>query len=158
MAAFTEERLHLIRRLRKARRLWKRWPLMALSWMQADYPGYTASDLQEDLRRRTKKKKRFVKSPLKRYGRYNKFQQLMDLYEESKDPVHYLAAMRIRRTITKPYRMLFSIKGQKEEYSLDPLIPYGHIEQLASEGKKCNSLTELEELITKFKETHSVKN
>lgn len=63
---FSPERLQHIRRLRKARRLFKQQPLFAYNIMSGSYEDYSLSDFLEDLRyrkpRKKKKGKKFLKT------------------------------------------------------------------------------------------------
>ena len=157
MPVFSPERLFKIRRLRKARRLWNQVPLFALNTLQTDYPDYDEALLHEDIKRRTPKKKKKGKNPLRKYGRFTKMQELMQLFEQTQDPAYYLKAMKIKEVMTKPYRVKFKITQQVVEYSFDPLIPYACIEDLVSKGNKCRTFEEVDLLCNTFINNHSIK-
>ncbi|WP_289035014.1 hypothetical protein, partial [uncultured Flavobacterium sp.] len=65
---FTPQRLANIRRMRKARRLYKKQPLFAYDILCKEYPDYTYDKFWDDLRYRRKPKRRKGKSALVRYG------------------------------------------------------------------------------------------
>lgn len=154
MASFSPERLDKIRKLRMARRLWKNTPLLAYKTMQDKYPEYTYEQFLNDLRiRKIKKKKRFVKNPLTRYGRYQKMVQLITQYNETKDPAFYLMAQKLRSIITRPYRLEIKKEAKAWEFTFPPEIPYKRIEQLSKDCNKCKTLQEAVDLCKNFTKT-----
>ncbi len=147
---FSPERLAHIRRLRKARRLFKTQPLFAFLLMKADYPGYTHTEFLDDLRRRSKKKHKAKKSPLCRYGRYLRIDKLMTRYRETGEDVLILQAMRLRANITRPYRVLVRLAGQYTEYFFSPLISIERIEKLNENFCACKTWEEVERVREEF--------
>lgn len=147
---FSEERLFRIRRLRKARRLFKQAPLFAFLWMQLEYPGYTYPEFLDDLRRRTPPKKKKGKSPLLRYGRYYRFQDMLFDYSQTKDPEYLRKAVRLRKHMTKPYRLLHKTKEGIVEYSFSPFLKIEIIEELTATLQTVKSREEASMLVEKI--------
>ncbi|WP_118975766.1 hypothetical protein [Taibaiella koreensis] len=153
---FSPERLFKIRRLRKARRLFKKEPLFAFHNMCIEYPDYTITEFQDDLRRRTKKKKKFSKTPLSRYGRYWRMLQLKDRYQCTKDEKLIIKAMKLQANMTKPYRLRVRLKDLCWEYQFSPLIPIGEIESLVQQFNACQTEREVETIYKTFAESSSI--
>lgn len=151
---FTLERLIKIRRMRKARRLFKQLPLFAYELLQLEYTNYSDQEFWDDLRIRTKRKSRKRKSPLVRFGRYNRIEQLKCQFYETGNYDLIIKAHQLRKNITRPYRVLVRLKGKYCEYSFCPLIPITHIEQLTASFKDCTSEQEVEEIIDQFRKAH----
>ena len=150
--AFSPERLTNIRRMRKARRLYKQTPLFAFAAMQEEYPLYTFSQFLDDLRRRTEKKKKRFKTPLARYGRYRRIQELMTSFLLTQNWELALRAKLLRQRITQPYRLLIRLKGESIEYSFSALIPIQYIERLTEDISKCKTEHEIEKVISDFEQ------
>lgn len=147
MKPFTPERLNHIRRLRKARRLWKQAPLLALQEMQIAYPDYTEAQFRDDLRiRRKPQSKKRVKSPLVRYGRHAQIPKLMAQYDATKDTEYVRQAMQLRKMITQPYRVLVKLDGRKVEFCYSPLTAYKTIVAWVEKIKTCQTWSAFEEL------------
>lgn len=145
---FTPERLASIRRMRKARRLFKKQPLFAFEILCAEYNGYTYERFWDDLRYRTKPRGRKKgKSPLVRYGRYRRMEQLNERYRQTGNADYALQAQKLRRNMTKPYRVLARIAGGIFEYSFSPLIRIEEMEKLTAQLPKCATEQEAEELV-----------
>ena len=144
---FSPERLANIRRMRKARRLYKKQPVFAFAIMVAEYPEYTIEKFWDDLRYRRPPKKKKGKSSLVRYGRYRRMEQLNGQYLATGNLEYGLQAVRLRRNMTKPYRVLVRVSGQEIEYSFSPLIPIERIENLVRELSNCKDLAEADKLI-----------
>ena len=151
---FTPERLDNIRRIRKARRLFKQTPLFAFHLMEKDYPGYTCERFRDDLRRRSKAKQKKTKTTLKRYGRYHRFLQLLSHYRITNDLETARQAAQLRSNMTKPYRILVRCGNESREFSASPLIDYSVIEQLNVQLNACGNMREAEELITTFRKKY----
>lgn len=151
--AFAPERLMHIRRLRKARRLFKRKPLFAFEEMRLAYPQYTYDEFLDDLRRRTPRKNRQPKSPLPRYGRYVRMQQLLDDYKRRGDTDALWMAVQLRERMTKPYRVSASIGHERIEFTFSPMISMGRIEQLTADIRKCSSMEQVLRLVEQFRKT-----
>ena len=145
---FSPERLYRIRKLRKARRYFKQTPLFAYARMKQEYTDYTYTAFIDDLRRRSRPKKRRGKSLMVKYGRYYRMQQLTDLYRQTGVVDYAMKAMQLKRHLTKPYRLLLSIKGNKTEYSFSPYVPIERIEQLAAAVQGCREIEQIETLIS----------
>lgn len=154
---FSPERLRNIRRLRKARRLFKQTPLFAFHLMELEYPGYTQDEFLEDLRRRTKRKPKPKKTPLNRYGRYYRIQVLKERYANTGDEEAIRMAMKLQAVITKPYRFLVRFKNQAKEFSLSPLIPISRVEELNQSFTTCKTMVEVEQLIDAFQKTSNTR-
>jgi len=151
MAKFSPERLYSIRRMRMARRLWKQSPLMAFNLLKEKYPDYTQDLFLQDLHiRKASRKEKRTKNPLTKYGRHEKIQQLLSLYNQTKDPKYYLLAQKLRSIITRPYRLEIKREGKSWEFSFPPEIPYKQIEQLSKQCQQCDTLDEAAALCNKF--------
>lgn len=149
---FSPERLANIRRMRKARRLFKKAPLFAYAYMSDDYPDYTYAQFLDDLRIRRPGRKRKTRSPLERYGRYGKMQELRNLYRQTGEIAFALQAQQLKDNMTRPYRLLVRKNDQIREYSLSPLIHYMQIENLSKRVTACRSIAEADKLIADFME------
>jgi hypothetical protein len=152
MPPFKPETLQKIRRMRKARRLWRIQPMFAFYEMTKTYPDYTYEQFVEDLRRRTPKKKKKFKSSLHRYGRYQQITALLLRYRQTNDPLYALQAIRLRRIINRPYRMRARIEGITKEYTYSALIPFNAMEEFAQKIKQCQSWAAFEILDQSFRE------
>lgn len=151
---FSPERLFHIRRLRKARRLFRQVPLFAFYLMQREYGNYTYLEFLDDLRIRHKKMGRPKKSPLARYGRYNRMEQLMRIYDDTKDIQTALDALKLRRHMSHPYRVLLKITGVSLEFTLSPLIPIDAIEQLVDSIRKCRTEAEAYDMVQRCRNAY----
>lgn len=145
--AFSPQRLAAIRRMRQARRLFKVQPLFAFHQMLVDYPAYTVEDFWEDLRYRSRPKRRKGRCPLVAYGRYSRMMQYRELYRSTGIAEYGLHVLRLRKNMTKPYRVLVKIKGEAGLYTLAATIPIERIERLTSDLQTCVGLQEAERLI-----------
>lgn len=156
MTRFSPERLLAIRRLRLARRLWKRLPLLAYHLLIEKYPDCSYEQFLADLVPRRKRKPiRNKKNPLKRYGRYDKIQELLQQYDQTRNPQTILLADKLRRIITKPYQLKFSIAGKAIRFSLPADIPFNTIQDLVAECQAIADLDLIEQRINLFLTTTS---
>jgi len=155
---FTPERLASIRRMRKARRLYKKEPLLAYHILCGEYPSYTHDDFWEDLRYRTKRKrKKKNKTPLSRYGRYERMKQLIAMYKDTANTDYGMKAQRLRNLMTKPYRVMVRIEGEVLEYRISPLIQITEIEKLVAQLPKCKTEQEADDFVEQFGKTAFVR-
>lgn len=148
---FSPERLASIRRMRKARRLFKKQPLFAYEILCSEYMDYTYEKFWDDLRYRTRPKRRKSKSPLVRFGRYRRMEKLNELFRVTANIDYGLQAQRLRRHMTKPYRVLVRIDGQILEYSFSPLIKIEEIERFTVELPKCRTAAQADEFVEQFR-------
>lgn len=148
------DQLCRLRRLRKARRLWKKQPLFAYLYMSMEYPGYSYQEFLDDLRRRSKPIKRKVKNDMFRYGRYARIRSLINRYERTGNPDDALAAMRLVRVLRKPYRVLIRIGNEYIEYRFEAFIPIDDIEGLCTSLQKCLTETQADEIVNAFRKAH----
>ncbi|GEM63860.1 hypothetical protein SF1_18420 [Sphingobacterium faecium NBRC 15299] len=151
------EKLFALRRLRKARRLFKQQPVFAFAILCEEYKDYTHEQFLDDLRIRTKTKgKKKKKSPLTRYGRFFKMNQLLELYSKTGLVDFALQAFRLRSVITKPYRVLVKIEGCHIEYGLNPFIPYKEVEKLNLQLRDCKTEKEVDYVIEQFRSANRI--
>lgn len=148
------DQLCRLRRLRKARRLWKKQPLFAYMYMSIEYPGYSYQEFLDDLRRRSKPIKRQVKNDMFRYGRYARIRSLINRYERSGNPDDALAAMRLAKVLRKAYRVLIRIGKEYIEYRFESFILIDDIESLCSSLRKCATEKQADEIVTAFRKAH----
>lgn len=154
---FSTERLTNIRRIRKARRLFKQVPLFAYSLLEAEIPGYTYACFLADLKtKKTRSKKKHSRAVLVRYGRFNQMNRLLEQYRDTGDISFALKAIQLRKVMTKPYRVIIQKNGTSLEFGLSPLIPYTIMEQLVKELSACKSLKEAETHFIKFKKNSHI--
>ncbi|MNI08923.1 hypothetical protein D3C81_1403610 [compost metagenome] len=153
---FSPTRLFNIRRIRKARRLFKQQPLFAYVLMCANYKEYSYLNFLDDLRYRKAPKKRKGKTALNRYGRYNRIQQLMERYRETGNLDHAIAAKRLRDLLTKPYRVWYRCEGVTVEVCFSPLVPLIQIENLVLRLKAVHSEHEAQALVSEFGSTVNI--
>jgi len=140
-----------IRRLRKARRLWKKVPLFAFQQMCEDYPEYTLPDFLDDLRRRSPPRKKKGKSQLQKYGRYERMCKLMREYKFTQDIDLALQAQKLRERIAQPYRVMVKVEKKKIEHWFSPLIPIDQIETLVKELGAVSTEQEAEVILAEFR-------
>lgn len=159
MAKYTPEKLTALRRLRAARRLHRRYPLMAYQFMKEKYPDYTIEQYSLDI---TPKRKRYYKSyrytkkkPLRKYGRFAFMESLIQQYRQTGDPDALLKAEKMWKVMTRPYRVLVSIKGKCTEFYLSALIPYHVINSLTLAIQKTNSMEAAEQLVNDIRSRYS---
>lgn len=149
---FSADRLAAIRRMRKARRLNKVQPLFAFDLLCSTYPGYTYEMFLEDLRRRSKpKKKRKGKSPLMRYGRYARMQKMKSEFLNTGEIKYALKAEQLRRKLTHPYRLQVQGAGENWEYTFSALIEIQQIESLALEVRQHKTREAVNNCIDSFR-------
>lgn len=153
---FTPERLARIRRMRKARRLYRAQPLFAFEMMQQQYPAYTYQDFCDDLRYRKKPKRRKGKSFLKRFGRYARMEQLNEMYHRTGNIAYAVQAQRLRKHMTKPYRILVRIDGDILEYGLSALVRIEEVERLTNLLPKCKTQQQADTLMEQFRENSHI--
>ena len=147
---FSPERLAKIRRIRKARRLFKKVPLFAYTYMLQDIPDYTYKQFLDDLHIGRPGKKRKGKSFLSRYGRYWAMREFIRLYDQTKNIAYAIKAQDLRNNMTKPYRLLIRYKNMYRELYFSSLIPYSQIKELSDNINRCENLTEVEKVIADF--------
>lgn len=150
---FTPERLAAIRRMRRARRLYRQQPLFAYHILCGIYPGYSHEKFMEDLRYRRPPKHRRGRNSLTRYGRYARMEQLADRYQQTGNTEDALQAMRLRRNMTKPYRVMAKVGKVRLEYTFSPLVPIRHIEELVGRLAACRSEDEADSIVQDFRKT-----
>ncbi|WP_130855625.1 hypothetical protein [Olivibacter jilunii] len=148
---FSPERLAKIRRMRKARRLWKQVPLFAFSLMAAEYPGYSHMAFLCDLRRRSPKKRRHAKAYLSRFGRYLRMQELAKRFKLEGNIEDGIKAQVLQKNMTKPYRLLTRTKDGSMEFLFSPLTPIVQIERLSQSLRNCRSNSEVESMVEAFR-------
>lgn len=153
---FTPERLEAIRRLRKARRLFKQTPLFAFEQMVQQYPNYTYAAFIDDLRIRRKRKPKQHRSILQRYGRYAQMDRLIRQFEQTGDYSLIEQANRLRANMTKPYRLLVKIKAEAMEFTFSAMIPMVHIERLSKQVMACVEMGEVEKMVEAFRQSVSI--
>lgn len=154
----TPDKLFALRRLRKARRVFKQQPVFAFAILCEEYKDYTHEQFLNDLRLRTKPKpKKINKSPLMRYGRYYKMNQLLELYRTTGLIDYARQAQRLRSVITKPYRVLVKIEGQYVEYALDPMIAFKEVERLVNDLRDCKTEIEADKMIDHFRSMNRIR-
>lgn len=147
---FSPERLANIRRLRKARRLFKKEPLFAFNHLTHEFPDYTFEQFLDDLRIRKKSKKKTIPKRLERYGRYNKVKELLDRYQQTNDIRFAIQAKQIMDQLRKPYRLQIVLNKKISEYCFHPYTPYSAVEQLSNQLKSCTTQEQIKKLVADF--------
>lgn len=148
---FSEQRLANIRRLRKARRLYKQVPLFAYELMKSQYADYSWPAFMEDLRLRSKPKQKQSRSPLKRFGRYYKMQELLSLYAVTQNTDLALQAITLRNNMTRPYRLLVQVEKQAMVFTFPATVPYSAMQGLSQSCQRCKTMAEATQLIENFR-------
>jgi hypothetical protein len=155
---FSPERLAAIRRIRKARRLFKREPLFAYSYMLESFPEYTHEQFLDDLRLRTKRKLKPKKDGRMKYGRYKKMQELIEQYLASGNMDDLLNAQKLKEHLKKPYRVCERIRNECTlEYGFSPFIPIREIESLVASLSSCKTESEADTFVDAFRESTRLK-
>lgn len=152
---FSSERLFHIRRLRKARRLFRQAPLFAFDEMRQQYSGYTYREFMDDLRPRSRKRKRHTRNPLARYGRFDRMENLILQYRQTKETELALQALALRKHISQPYRVLARSKNFSLVFTLCPLIPIRAIEKLVTDLQNCKTELEACDMVQKCRDSHN---
>ena len=147
---FSPERLENVRRMRKARRLYKKQPVFAFEILKREYPEYTHEQFWDDLRYRRRPKKKKGKSPLCRYGRYRRMQELGAQFEVTGKFEFAIQAMQLRKNMTKPYRVMVRVGGEVLEFELSAMIPIVRIECLVAELSKCQDAEQARQVVEEF--------
>ena len=150
---FSPETLMRVRRLRKARRLFKQAPLFAYQFMLADNIGYEYDDFLDDLRRRTPRKPKTKKSNLAKYGRFHRMEKLIFEYNFTKDVNLLIQAQRLRDHMTHPYKVKFAVKAENIICTFPAILAIERIEKLISNSKDCKTMEEVEKLVTDFRKS-----
>lgn len=140
----------LARRRRVAKRMAKRYPMMAVQFMQDEFPGYTYEEFEADISRKTRKGKRYrrPKSPLIRQGRYPLYADAMANYRRTKEQKYLIEAQHWRNRLFLPFELVFSLKGERRHYSYSSTTSIKVINQLA----QIKGYTTWDELNEKIKE------
>ncbi|WEK21325.1 MAG: hypothetical protein P0Y49_09245 [Candidatus Pedobacter colombiensis] len=147
---FSPERLMHIRRLRKARRLYKKIPLFAYYQMLQEYPGYALSEFWEDLRIRRKPKPKSKKSNAIKYGRYWRIQKLLKAYGDTGDINLMVQAKKLQERIAKPYQVFVKLGRECYEFSFSCYIPLEKIEMLTKQFRACKTVEEIDTVNKQF--------
>ncbi len=150
---FTPERLANIRRMRKARRLFRKQPLFAYTLMVESYPGYCYLQFVDDLRLRRPRKRKKGKSPLVRYGRYNRMEELKAKYRNTGNIDYAIQAQKLRKHLTKPYRVQVRLYKQIIEYNFSPVVNIREIEQLVEKLSACENESQADIIVADFRKT-----
>jgi len=146
------------RRKRRAKRLFKRWPMLAVQFMQEQYgyKDYTHEKLMLDIKKNPRKGKRYrkAKSPLKRQGRYEEYALQMRLYENAKKDgdielaMKYLqTAQTLRNRMYLGYEVQYQLKGDVFIFYCPSIFPLKEAIELSK--YKFNSWEELASLLEK---------
>jgi hypothetical protein len=150
---FSPERLASLRRMRKARRLFKKQPLFAHCIMLEAYPDYTHIQFLDDLRYRRPPIKRKGKNGIQKYGRYCRMEELLHRYRQYGNIADALQAQKLRERMAKPYRVRVTINAVRIEYGFSPLVPIGNIENLVGSLARCATEQEADRLVQEFRKT-----
>jgi len=154
---FSPERLASLRRMRMARRLFKKQPLFAYCMMLEAYPDYTHAQFLDDLRYRRPPKSRKGKNGIQKYGRYCRMEELLHRYRQDGNIAHALQAQKLRERMAKPYRVRVTIGSYRLEYGFSPLVPIAHIGHLVGSLGRCSTEQEADRLVQQFRETAHIR-
>lgn len=147
---FSPERLYKIRRIRKARRLFKQEPMFAYSRMCAIYPGYSHEAFIDDLRMRKPKKKKKGKPFFLRYGRYGKMMQLIEQYKQTGDVDFAYKAKLLKDRIMEPYCFAYKVGDIVRNMFFSPMIPLEQIENLSKRLAGLQTIEEADRIVAEF--------
>lgn len=134
------------RRRRVAKRLWAKYPMLAVEMMQAEFPGITYEQLVNDVTRPTRKcqSKRSAKSGLKKYGRYPLYSAALEAYHATKDVKHLIEAQSLRRRLKLDFQFLMMCEGESRMYRCPSTTPLDRVKRIAA--FKFTSWAELEKM------------
>lgn len=109
----------VMRRRRVAKRMAKRFPLFAVEYMQAEFPGYTQEQFIEDISRKTRKREspyRKKKSPMQRQCRWSLYQKALLNYRNTGEQKYLQEAQQLRNKMYSriPVRVTIDIGGKLE--------------------------------------------
>lgn len=150
------QKMSLARRRRVAKRLFKKQPLFAVALMQQEFPGYTHQMLEEDIKPRSKSKKREKKkkTPMVRQGRYAAYRKALERYRNTGEESYLLEAKRLRERMYQRFEVEFRLKGRTDTmlYTYPSTTPMRFI--LALTQLKFTSWEDLAEKIAAVEKEH----
>jgi hypothetical protein len=128
---------------RKVRYYNKRFGLFGCLFLN-EVMQVTIEDYHAALKKLKPTKKRKGKSPLRRFGRFLKIENLVVQYHQSGDLKFLIEAQRLRINITKPYQVKIIFKGVIKIYSYAPTLSYALVVELFSLARQSKSFEEYE--------------
>ncbi|PTS95645.1 hypothetical protein DBR11_20925 [Pedobacter sp. HMWF019] len=150
---YSPERLEKMRRLRRARREFKIMPLFAYENMCALYPAYSYEDFLQDLQIKNKKKKKVGKCPLVKYGRYSRIHDLMVKFSLTQDFSLVSQAMKLKKRITHPYKVVAKTPSGYMEFVFSALTPVREIEMLVKKINSCDTSAKVLKVVAEFQKS-----
>jgi len=143
--AWSVEAIMRNRRRRKAQRTWKQQPLFAYNILLQDFPDYSPENFVGDLSASKSKVNKSKKSFLVRYGRYPVMMKLLAKWEISKEVLIGLEIIKLRRNMTKPYRLVATFRKEKWCFEYPATYSITTMENLVAAAGESKSLEEFKE-------------
>lgn len=150
---FSQERLMHIRRLRRARMLYKKVPLFAYQQLSTEYPGYTVEEFWEDLKPRRRPTPKTKKDTGMRYGRYAEIGRLLSDYQRTGNIKDLITANSLQARLRKPYRLQVIRQHEVFECSISPLVPIQRVRQLREMLAASSSIDEARKVYESFRKS-----
>ncbi len=82
-------------------------------------------------------------------------ENLIQLYGQTGDLAALLKAEKLRKVMTKPYRVLVSIKGECIEFYLSAIIPYKVVQDLTLSIRKTHTMQMAQQLINDIRSRYN---
>ncbi len=136
-----------------ARRLYKKWPLIAYAEMvEIEGENYKMDDFIKDITIKQASSKRKKKNTLVRYGRYWEIERLLAEYNQTKNMDALMAAQRLRSHIKDIYRVVVKIGNETKIYTYPATASYHSVKSFTEAVTSCKSFKEVEALEEKMME------
>ncbi len=136
-----------------ARRLYKKWPLIAYAEMvEMEGKTYSMADFIKDITIKQTSAKRKKKNTLVRYGRYWEIERLLSEYNQTKNMDALMAAQRLRSHIKDIYRVVVKIGKETKIYTYPATASYNSVKSFTEAVTSCKSFQEVEALEEKMME------
>lgn len=139
------------RRKRRARRLYRKYPLLVIPLMQETWSYYYNERLlKDDLKgmKPTKRKKGKRTTP---NGKWDYAQKLKNQYFITRDMNTALKYNQLMRTYKQPWRLEVRKGGEIWEFFIPNSVSVTTVQQLAAKANQCNSIDEFKAIYNESK-------
>lgn len=141
-----DNRKYINRRKRKARRLFKKWPIFAVEMMKREgYEDYNTDLLFEDLPIKKRSKKKEKKRKEKKNTKYRLLASLREEYRYKRDIQIAIRYNAVARSLHKPYTIRGKLKtGEKVETQVSNHTLIYYVKKIMKLIPYCSSPQELD--------------